>query len=130
MIGGHYTNHHGNGPKSTIESAKGATDHPILRGVEVDKLIGNGSLYVVQPLVETAQPLLIGSIFAKEPEPVAWTNLAGPKKARVFNTTLGHWEDFENPAFCKLLNNGLFWALAEAYPAGEDIDKLLPAAVK
>jgi nicotinamidase-related amidase/type 1 glutamine amidotransferase len=130
VIGGHYSNHHGNGPKTTTELAKGAAGHPILLGVQGHKLIGNGSLYVVRPLVETAQPLLVGSIFGKEPEPVAWTNLAGPKKARVFNTTLGHEEDFRNPAFLKLLVNGLFWALEDPYPKGQDIDKLLPVAVK
>ena len=47
----------------------------------------------------------------------------------MFYTSLGHWDDFENPAFRKLLVNGLFWALEEPYPEGQDIDKLLPAAV-
>ena len=92
--------------------------------------IGNGSLYRVLPLAETTTPLLIGSIPDKQPEPVAWTNTAGPKKARVFNTTLGHLDDFENPAFRKLLTNALYWALEEPYPMGQNIDKLLPAAVK
>ena len=55
---------------------------------------------------------------------------AGPKKTRVFNTTLGHWDDFEEPAFRKLLVNAFFWALEEPYPKGQDIDKLLPSAVK
>ena len=130
VIGGHYSNHHGNEQKSSIAPADGAHHHPTLLGVQVQKLVGNGSLYVVKPLVETAQTVLIGTIFAKDPEPVAWTNLAGPKQARVFNTTLGHWDDFENPAFKKLLANGITWAIAEPYPSGQDIDNLLPAAVK
>jgi type 1 glutamine amidotransferase len=82
----------------------------------------------VMPLATGTMPLLIGTIPGQEPEPVAWTNLAGAKQARVFFTSLGHIEDFENPAFRKLLVNGLFWALEEPYPAGQDIDKLLPAA--
>jgi type 1 glutamine amidotransferase len=130
VIGGHYVNHHGSGPKTAIAVADSAKDSPTLLGVELDKLIGNGSLYVVRPLVETAQPLLIGSVPEKEAEPVAWTNLAGPKKARVFNTTLGHWDDFENPAFKKLLVNGITWAIADPYPTGQPLDDLLPAAVK
>ena len=73
---------------------------------------------------------MIGTIPGQEPEPVAWTNLAGPKQARVFFTSLGHIDDFQNPAFRKLLVNGLFWALEEPYPAGPDIDRLLPVAVK
>ena len=81
----------------------------------------------MRPLTETTTPLLIGSIPDQQPEPVAWTNAAGPKKARVFNTTLGHLDDFENPAFRKLLVNALYWALEEPYPKGQDIEKLLPA---
>ncbi len=130
VFGGHYTNHYGATVKTAISAAEGAKDHPILRGVELDKLIGNGSLYKVKPLTDTTTPLLIGAIPDQQPEPVAWTNLAGPKKARVFNTTLGHWDDFEEPAFRKLLVNALFWALEEPYPQGQNIDKLLPAAVK
>lgn len=130
VFGGHYTNHYGNNIKSAIAVADGVKEHAILRGVEVDKLIGNGSLYKVAPLEKTTTPLLLGAIPNQQPEPVAWTNLAGAKKARVFNTTLGHPDDFENPAFRKLLVNALYWALEEPYPKGQDIEKLLPVAVK
>jgi nicotinamidase-related amidase len=127
VFGGHYTNHYGNGPKTAITAAGGTQDHAILRGIEAEKLVGNGSLYKVRPLTETTTPLLIGTIPNEQPEPVAWTNLAGANEARVFNTTLGHEGDFENPAFRKLLANALFWALNQPYPRGQDIDKLLPA---
>lgn len=130
VLGGHYTNHHGEGPKTAITLAEGAMDHAILRGIDLAQLVGNGSLYKVLPLVDSAQPLLIGTIPDKAPEPVAWTNLAGPKKARVFNTSLGHPDDFAEPAFRKLLVNGLFWALEQPYPTGERIDELLPVQVK
>jgi hypothetical protein len=128
VLGGHYTNHYGNGPKTTVEVAPGAKEHPILRGVELDKLLGNGSLYKVKPLTDTTTPLLIGYIPSQPSEPIAWTNAAGPKKARVFNTTFGHWDDFSEAAFRKLLTNAIFWALEEPYPQGQDIEKLLPAA--
>jgi hypothetical protein len=128
VFGGHYTNHYPNGPKTTITAADGAKDHAILRGIEIEKLIGNGSLYKVKPLTETTTQVLIGKIPDQEAEPIAWTNLAGPKKARVFNTTLGHLDDFENPAFRKLLTNALYWSLEQPYPTGQNIDKLLPAA--
>jgi nicotinamidase-related amidase/type 1 glutamine amidotransferase len=130
VFGGHYVNHHGNGLKSSIAVAEEAKDHEILRGVDVDNLIGNGSLYVVRPLTDTTQPLLMGSVEGKEPEPVAWTNLAGPKQARVFNTTLGHIDDFQQPAFNKLLVKGITWAIADPYPTGENLDALLPPAGK
>ncbi len=115
VIGGNYTGHHGNGPKTTITLADGAKDHPILRGIEIAELVGNGSLYRVQPLKSTTTPLLMGAIPNQEPEPVAWTNLSGPKKTRVFNTSLGHPEDFANPHFRKLLTSGIFWSLEPQY---------------
>ncbi len=34
---------------------------------------------------------------------------------REFYTSLGHPEDFENPAFRKLLLNGLLWTIAPHY---------------
>ena len=58
VFGGHYTNHYGDGPKTAIAVADGAKDHAILRGIELDKLVGNGSLYKVKPLTDTTTPLL------------------------------------------------------------------------
>jgi nicotinamidase-related amidase len=131
VFGGHYVGHHGSSPKTAISLADGgANDHAILRGLELDKLVGNGSLYRVKPLTETTTPLLIGTIEGQPSEPVAWTNLAGPNKARVFNTTLGHEGDFANPIFRKLLVNALYWSLEEPYPMGQDIEKLLPKGAK
>lgn len=130
VFGGHYTNHHANNIKSAIALVNDAKEHAILRGVAIESLVGNGSLYKVLPLADSTKPLLMGSIPDQPAEPIAWTNVAGPKHARVFNTTLGHEADFQNPAFRKLLVNALFWTLDDPYPAGQDIETLLPAALK
>jgi type 1 glutamine amidotransferase len=116
VLGGSYTGHHGDGPKTTIKLANGATEHPILKAIELSKLIGNGSLYKVAPLDATAQPLLIGSIPEKPAEPVAWTRLYGSNKARVFYTSLGHPDDFQNAEFRRLLVNAIFWAANQPRP--------------
>jgi type 1 glutamine amidotransferase len=113
VIGGHYTNHHGVGPKVAIARAPGALESPILRGVDVAKLVGNGSLYKVSPLEPGTTPLLIGTIPDKDPEPIAWTHSFGPKHARVFYTSLGHPEDFNEPEFRRLLTNAISWALGQ-----------------
>lgn len=126
VLGGNYVNHHGNGPKTAVALADGAKDHPILRGVDIGQLLGNGSLYKVSPLESSAVPLLIGSIPEKDPEPIAWTNIAGPKQARVFYTSFGHIEDFANPHFRKLLLNGLLWTIAPSYANDSSIANLLP----
>jgi putative heme-binding domain-containing protein len=120
VLGGNYTGHHGNGPKTAITVAVGSEKHPILTGVDPARLVGNGSLYQVSPLNGSATPLLIGSIPDKPPEPVAWIHRYGPKQARVFYTSLGHPDDFDNAEFRRLLFNGILWA----------IDRPMPPAVR
>jgi type 1 glutamine amidotransferase len=116
VLGGNYSNHYGNGPKTAVSLANNAAEHPILRGVTLDGFVGNGSLYKVSPLATGATPLLLGTIPNQNPEPVAWTNLALEKKARVFYTSLGHEQDFQNPTFRKLLQNGVLWSLGVLEP--------------
>lgn len=113
VLGGHYVGHHGNKIKSVITVVPGAGSHPIMKGIAVAKLVGNGSLYKVNPLEADAKPLLIGAIPDKPAEPVAWTRLYGTKHAHVFFTSLGHVDDFQNPEFRRLLANGVAWALGK-----------------
>jgi nicotinamidase-related amidase len=116
VLGGSYTNHHGNGIESAIRVADTGAGHPILEGVDAGELIGKGSLYKVRPLSPSATPLLIGSIPGEEPEPVAWTHL-GPSGSRVFYTSLGHRGDFEQAGFRRMLRNAIDWALGPlSYP--------------
>lgn len=113
VLGGNYANHHGAGPKTAIAAAAGAAKHPILKGISADKLVGNGSLYRVSPLKPDATPLLIGTIADKPSEPVAWARTYGPRKARIFYTSLGHPDDFKDPQFRRLLVNAIEWAIAK-----------------
>jgi type 1 glutamine amidotransferase/nicotinamidase-related amidase len=119
VLGGHYTGHHGSSPKVDLTPAPGAKDHPILRGVDLDRFVGNGSLYRVTPLAASTTPLLVGTIPDKSPEPVAWVNEPRVGRGRVFYTSLGHRADFENPAFRKLLLNGICWTLEIAAPGSD-----------
>ena len=113
VLGGHYTNHYGAGPKATITIAPNADKQPILKGLDVAKLIGNGSLYKVAPLESDTTPLLLGTVPNQPAEPVAWTRLFGPKQARIFYTSLGHPDDFQNPEFRRLLTNSIAWAVGK-----------------
>ncbi len=116
VLGGHYTGHHGTGPKITVAAAPGAQDHPILRGVDLTQLVSSGSLYKNVPLGGTTTPLVIGTIPGQGPEPVAWTNRPRTGQGRVFYTSFGHAADFENAAFRKLLLNGICWTVNNAAP--------------
>jgi type 1 glutamine amidotransferase len=89
-----------------------AKEHPILRGVAGYK--SPSWLYKVRPLTKSTTPLLVGTYANEEPEPVAWTNEY--QKARIFYTSLGHWDDFKQPAFTQLLINATFWALKRPVP--------------
>ena len=108
IFGGSYTNHHGNGPKTKVALAKGAASHSILAGIDVNKLVGNGSLYVVNPLAKGTNPLIIGSIPDKPAETLAWTNERA-SGGKSFYTSLGHVEDFKNPEFVRFLKNAILW---------------------
>src|SRR5262249_4392832 len=113
VLGGHYTNHHPEGPRTSVSIAPGAKTHQILKGVSVSGLVGAGSLYKVSPLEPETTPLLIGAIPDQPAEPIAWTNRFGVKHARVFYTSLGHPDDFTNAEFRRLLVNGIAWALGK-----------------
>jgi type 1 glutamine amidotransferase len=112
VLGGHYVGHHGK-DKVAVSLAPGAEKNPILQGVAIDHLVGNGGLYKVSPLNEDTTKLLIGTIPNEPSEPIAWTRLYGPKKNRIFYTSLGHPDDFQEPDFRKFLVNAVAWALGE-----------------
>jgi type 1 glutamine amidotransferase len=109
VLGGNYTGHYGK-DAATITAVPGAEVHPILKGVTVSELIGHGGLYKNTPLQAGTTALLIGTLAGTATEPVAWTHLYG-EKARVFYTSMGHWDDFKIPAFRLFLLNGIAWAL-------------------
>lgn len=110
VIGGHYTGHHGAGPRVAVSVAKGAESHAILKGVDVARLHGYGSLYQVNPLADSATPLLIGTIPDKPSEPIAWVN-RNRFGGRVFYTSLAHRDDFQQESFNRLLRNAVLWAI-------------------
>jgi len=113
VLGGNYHGHYGSGRITTVTVAPGAENHLILAGVKLP-FTSSGSLYETMPLHKRTMPLLIGTIPDKEPEPLAWTNVY--KKSRIFYTSLGHKDDFDNPEFRKLLVNAVFWAMNKPVP--------------
>lgn len=107
VLGGTYTGHYGDG-EVTVSIAEDAASHPILAGVSIEK---TAKLYRSSPLLEDTTALLIGRVPGKPPEPLAWTHVYGPRKARVFYTSMGVPEDFENAGFRRLLLQASYWAI-------------------
>jgi type 1 glutamine amidotransferase/nicotinamidase-related amidase len=110
VFGGHYTNHHGNKLTATVRIVDEATDHPILQGVTRTPFSSGGSLYMTSPLATGADVLLTGKVEGQPHEPVAWT-FQRADEGRSFYTSLGHVDDFENPAFIRMFHNAVRWAV-------------------
>ncbi len=69
------------------------------------------------PLAPAAQVLMTGTIKENPAEPVAWTNTY--KGARVFYTSLGHWDDWKIDNFDRLITNAIFWAMRQPLPKSQ-----------
>jgi nicotinamidase-related amidase len=114
VFGGNYVGHHGKGDRVLIAVLLGSgPENPITKALvpmlnNRDPLVGNGSLYRVRPLAASATPILIGLIPGEPGEPVAWTNQRSDG-GKSFYTSLGHPDDFSEPAFRKLLVAALHW---------------------
>lgn len=111
VFGGNYSNHYGNDKTATVEWIAEASKHPVLAGIDTDRFASGGSLYVVSPLADGATPLATGKIDGKPAEPVAWT-FSRTDGGKSFYTSLGHIEDFKQPAFQRLLKQAIDWSVA------------------
>lgn len=111
VLGGNYHGHGPNKAGTDVSVAPGAADHPILQGVSRDAWHSTGSLYYASPIDPSAKVLLNGSAKDKgqeRVEPIAWARTY--KGGRVFYTSLGHVDDFQQPQFQRLLVNAVRWA--------------------
>jgi type 1 glutamine amidotransferase len=109
IIGGNYNGHLGKGLTCQIYQTSKVLSHEILDEVKLP-FSSPATLYRNSPLPKTSIALLTGEVNGHPPEPVAWINktTAGGK---VFYTSLGHVDDFKNPAIHQLLKNGIKWCL-------------------
>lgn len=87
-----------------------AKKHPIVKGVTPDQWQGDGSTYLVAPLLDKKATVLFTGSVQDKIEPVAWTRYTSDR-SRVFYTSLGYPTDFDRPQFVKLLVNGIYWAM-------------------
>ena len=116
LIGGNYRGHTPNATNGLIRVLPGVT-HPVLSGVPKDEFKSGGTLYLNTPLDPKATELMRGRVEGNEQqEPVAWT-FSRKDGGRTFYTSLGHKDDFQQPAFQRLLLNAIYWAAGLETPA-------------
>jgi hypothetical protein len=119
--------HYGHESSTDVSIIKDAASHPILTGVDENFHVPSW-LYKVLPdyPAKGSTWLLMGkSVNPDTPEaienPVAWT-WQNPAGAKRFLTTLGHPQDFKEPALQRLVINAVHWTLGKPVPkewAGE-----------
>ncbi len=118
LIGGNYQGHTSNTSKGIIRPLADVK-HPILTGIEPKEFTSGGTLYLNTPLDPKATELMRGRIEGNDKhEPVAWT-FDRKDGGRTFYTSLGHLDDFHQPAFQRLLLNGIFWAAGLPVPPAD-----------
>jgi len=102
VLGGDYKGHYGNDP-ITIETK--APDHPVLEGVGPFK---SRRMYKAGKMSDDVTLLQVGVIKGDKRENLTWVR--EHNGGRVFFTSLGVPEDFEDANFVKMLDNALMWA--------------------
>lgn len=122
--------------KTTVSLNAAGAKHPALSGLNFKKpRVATGSLYLATPpptatvlLNGTGQSKKVGKVTntfgtheltATMQEPVAWVfeNEFGGK---VFGTTLGHWETFNDARFVRLFVNAICWSAGIKIPLRDE----------
>lgn len=107
VLGGNYTGHYGHLKTGTgVKMVPGMENHPILKGVATE-FNSPCWLYKNRPLrSDKATVLLMGSNPGVPDEPVMWIN-----GKNVVYTSLGHWDDWKNENFQRLMSNAVSYLL-------------------
>lgn len=106
VMGNNYQGHYGNDPVKVVNQG----DHPILDGVGP---MTSTKLYKAGPLAKSTVVLQIGDI-GEDKHPVTMVNEY--RGGRVFYTSLGVPEDFQDKAFRRMLVNAIYWTTKRAAP--------------
>ena len=112
VLGGNYRGHYGAGAKAQTTFDEKAKDHPVLKGVK--PFASAYSLYKNTGLADDVT-LLATATAKDETEPVAWTRIH--KGGRVFYTSFGGPDDFQDANFKQMIVNAIFWT------AKRDVEK-------
>ena len=112
VYGGNYQNHYGAGPKTEAIATAAGKDHAILNGVK--PFSSPGSLYKNSGLAKDVIVLQTGKM-GENTEPLTWIRerKLGDKTQRIFYTSLGHQDDFDEANFNRLIVNAIGWCVKD-----------------
>jgi hypothetical protein len=128
----------GHGPQQPISITFTNKENPIIRGL-ADWTTINEELYNNIRVFDTATPLARGKQTYKNREGaertsdfvVVWTNQYGPRKTRVFSTTIGHNSaTVEDTRYLDLVTRGVLWATGHLKDDGTPADGYAPRSAK
>ena len=132
MIGVQSTGH---GPKAPIDIIRTDTDHPITKGFKDwttvnEELYNNVRVYAGTSALVTGKQMTPPNKRELKKNPsaapteksavIAWTSLYGPKKTRIFSTSLGHQnETVSDDRYMDFVARGLLWATGNLTTEGK-----------
>jgi type 1 glutamine amidotransferase len=114
VLGGSYHGHGPNDQGTDVAVVPEQAGHPLFEGVPPANWHSRGSLYYTSPVNPDATVLMTGSI-AGRTEPLTWVRSC--RDSRIVYTGLGHPDDFERPAFRRLLTNAIYFAMDRPVPS-------------
>lgn len=127
MIGLQSTGH---GPKLALDINFFNQESPITKGLTNwttfpnEELYNNVQIFEINPLVRGSQMVTdkkTGQVNKVEAV-VAWTNFYGPKKTRIFSTTLGHdSKTVADDRYLDFITRGLLWSVDKLDAQGSPV---------
>lgn len=107
LVGVRSMRHQAHGPFD-VKNLK--SEHPVMKGFPATWTPPNGELYEIEKTFPACVPLAQAyGTRSKSDHVCIWVNTYG--KARVFGTTLGHFnEEMDNDVYLGLVTRGLLWA--------------------
>jgi type 1 glutamine amidotransferase len=118
----------GHGPKLALDISFFNQESPITKGLTDwttfpnEELYNNIKIFQITPLVRGSQMVKDKKtgVENKVENIIAWTNLYGPNKTRIFSTTLGHdSKTVADERYLDFITRGLLWSVNHLTPEGK-----------
>jgi type 1 glutamine amidotransferase len=102
-------------------------EHPVMKGFPAVWQTPKEELYIIEKVEKEATPLAVGySHETKKGEANVWVHQYG--KARVFGTTMGHYNHtMSDPVYLDLITRGTLWATGKLQEDGSPVAGYGPA---